>query len=213
MYFKIGDQMLRGKLLTAFFAFVCVIMGNVPAYACACCINPGYYEISTGRPSAAELSMRDEFKFEAAAQFYMSEAGFESIKGLEDLKKDDAAGKSTDLSIVEAFLGRSWRFTIKTGAGRTGSLVLPLPSTMVRFKVDQHQNEPDREPFLYKELRFKGIVRSGTGFFRRDVSKPTSYFLVFQGHGNGCDSSSDYTYWRLELNGPSADYALFGKLK
>jgi hypothetical protein len=200
------------KLLIALLSCVCVMIATAPALACACCINPGYYEISTVKPSTADISMMDEFKFDTTAQFYMSEAGFDSLRGLAELKKDDAAGKSIDLSLVETFLGRGWRFDLKTAAGRAGSLSLPMPSTMVRFKVDQHQNQPDREPFLYKELRFKGQVRSGTGFFKKDVAKPASYFLVFQGYGNGCDSSSDYTHWRLELNGPNADYAFFGKL-
>ena len=203
---------MPAKLLIILFSFSCVLAASTSALACACCINPGYYEISTVRPSTVDLALIDELKFGPTAEFYMSEAGFDMIRGLAELRKDSEANGSIELNIIEAFVGRSWRFDIKTGAGRSGSLALPMPATMVRYKVDIHDYEPGTEPRLYKELRFKGTVRNGGGFFRTDMAKPTSYFLVFQGHGNGCDSSADYSYWRLELSGPRADYAFYGKL-
>jgi hypothetical protein len=155
--------------------------------------------------------MLDEMKFDVVGHLYESEAGFDGIRGLDDLRKDEEAGKSIDLNIVEAFVGKTWQLNV-TANGRQGLLVLPMPLTMLKFKVDQHENEPGTETFLYKELRFKGVVRSGTGLFRKDIVRPTTYFLVFQGHGNGCDSSADYTHWRLELSGSLANYAFFGKL-
>ncbi len=88
-----------------------------------------------------------------------------------------------------------------------------MPSQMVTFKVDIH-DEDDRPngPILYKEFRFKGNVSGGTGIFRSSIARPSTYFLVFQGRGNGCDNASDFTHWRLEVSGPRADYAFYGKL-
>ena len=93
-------------------------------------------------------------------------------------------------------------------------LTLPLPSQMVNFKVDIHDEPDDRPngPRLYKEFRFKGNVSGGTGMFRSSVLRPATYFLVFQGRGNGCDNASDFTHWRLEIDGSRAQYAFYGEL-
>jgi hypothetical protein len=190
---------------------VCILSAAISVMACACCVDPGYYQISTGRPTDYELATLEEIKFDGVANLYESEAGFDGIKGLDVFRKFEETATPLDLNVVEKFLNKAWTFTLKSGANE-GTLFLPMPQTMVRFKVDLHDNEPGTETGLYKELRFKGVVRSGTGLFRMDVVKPTSYFLVFQGRGNGCDSSADYTHWRLELSGPKAGYALFGKL-
>jgi len=182
------------------------------AFACACCVDPGYYEISTSKPDDYTLSQLEDIKFDSATNLYMSEAGWDGLRGLDDLVKDEEANKSIDMNIVEAFLNKTWKLTIKTASGREGTLVLPMPVSMVKFKVDMHDNEPGTETGLYKEFRFKGRVGSSTGFLKRGIVRPTTYFLVFQGRGNGCDSSADFTHWRLELDGPKAEYAFYGKV-
>jgi hypothetical protein len=200
------------QIICALLLSVAAIALPSSAFACACCIDPGYYEISTARPSNYELGYISDIKFDTVANLYQSEAGFDGISGLDQLRKDQEADKPFDLNVVEEFLSRSWKITVRSTTGHQGTLTLPMPRTMVRFKVDLHDNEPGTEPGLYKELRFKGIVSKGTGMFAKDVTKATSYFLVFQGRGNGCDSSADFTYWHLELSGPKAHYTLFGKL-
>jgi hypothetical protein len=57
-----------------------------------------------------------------------------------------------------------------------------------------------------------GNVQSGTGLFKAGIVNPPTYFLVFQGRGNGCDNAGDFSNWRLEINGRRAQYAFFGKL-
>jgi hypothetical protein len=200
------------RLFIALFSVVCLFTASSTALACACCVNPGYYEISVLKPTSTDMSMFDEFKFDMPAQIYMSEAGFETFRGLDELRSDDEAQRSIALDITQTFKTGTWRFALESDSGRKGTLVLPMPATMVRYKVDMHDNPPNTETSLYKELRFKGNVASGTGLFRKDIVKGTSYFLVFQGRGNGCDSSADYTRWRLELNGPKATYAFYGRL-
>ena len=200
------------KPISIILCFLVCLFASTTAFACACCVNPGYYEISTVKPTSIDTAMFDEFKFDLPAGIYMSEAGFDGLRGLDELRKDQQNEKSISLELVQTFAGRTWRFEIRSESGRRGTLVLPLPASIVKFKVDMHDNAPETETFLYKELRFKGNAQSGTGLFRNDIVKGTTFFLVFQGRGNGCDSSSDFTYWRLELNGPKADYAFYGKL-
>jgi len=200
--------------LTVFALLILAAFAAAPStvFGCACCIDPGYYEISTSRPTNYEMGYISDIKFDTIANLYQSEAGFDGIRGLDLLRKDQDADMQFDLNLVEAFVGKTWTMKIKTSTGHEGTLTLPMPRTMVRFKVDMHDNEPNTEPSLYKELRFKGPVGAGTGMFKKDVAPKTTYFLVFQGRGNGCDSSADYSHWRLELSGPKASYVFFGKV-
>ena len=55
-------------------------------------------------------------------------------------------------------------------------------------------------------------MQSGSGFLQRSIVKPTTYFLVFKGRGNGCDNTEDFTHWYLEIRGKNARYEFFGKL-
>ena len=36
--------------------------------------------------------------------------------------------------------------------------------------------------------------------------------LLIQGHGNNCTSSIDFSHWTLIMQGPKANYTLFGNL-
>lgn len=189
-----------------------VIAANTNALACACCVNPGYYEIPTIKPTSVDFALFEEFRFEPPANIYLSEAGFDQVMGLDELRRDAEAQRPIDLEAEQHFQKKGWRLKLRSASGREGSLNLPIPATILKFKVDLHDNAPNTETSLYKELRFQGIAASGTGMFRKDITKGTKFFLVLQGRGNGCDSSSDFSHWRLELNGPKARYAFFGTL-
>ncbi|MGQ0542609.1 MAG: hypothetical protein ACT4O9_12270 [Blastocatellia bacterium] len=199
-----------------FFAFILVLFVQMPAFACACCAEPGTYNIWTGKSDAYYLSVIRDIGFDKPADLYMTEAGFESIRGLDPIRKEYEADDWTALShfdLAASFTNKLWQFNLKTPKGTAGTLVLPMPAQMLAFKVDIHdeENRPNG-PLLYKELRFKGSVSAASGFTRPGFFRGTTFFLVFQGRGNGCDNASDFTHWRLEIEGPRADYAFFGKL-
>lgn len=153
-------------------------------------------------------------RFEKTGDLYMTEAAFDSIRGLSSIEKDLMAEGSDSFNIVDVYTNNSWRLEMKAPGGRSGTLVLPRPSKMTVFKVDTHEVEVgEGEARLYKEFRFSGTVGSGKGFFKTSIVRPTSYELIFQGRGNECDNAPDFTHWRLEVKGPKAKYAFFGKLK
>jgi hypothetical protein len=191
---------------------------SISALACACCAEPGTYVIRTFKPDAYYLDIIGEIQFDRAASLYMTDAGFDGVKGLDTIRKEYESGlwvaTPGEFDLASAFTAKTWRFNLKTKGGKSGTLTLPMPATMLNYMVDMHdeENRPNG-PLLYKELRFKGVLASGSGFFGSSVAKPTTYFLVFQGRGNGCDNASDYTHWRLEITGRKADYSFFGKLK
>jgi hypothetical protein len=191
--------------------FVCLALLPSAAFGCACCAEPGAYSIWTGKAETYYLGLLDEMKFGEKATLYQTEAGFDAIKGLSEIEGDFAT--TSDLDVFGAFAARTWKVTFKSPSGKTGILTLPMPTQMLAYKVDLHDDSnTGLGPVLYKELRFKGSVRNGTGFFRSGIVNPTSFFLVFQGRGNACDNAGDFTHWRLEIDGRRAKYAFFGKM-
>lgn len=205
------------RLVLILFAAVCLMSLAKNALACACCADPGTYMIWTGKPQNYTLDLLGDMKFDTKADLYLTEADFEIIKGLDDIKKEmqsDSWNYETDrLDLVGEFTKRAWKFTIKTPGGKIGTLTLPVPAQMVQFKVDIHDTkDAGLGVRLYKEFRFKGNVQSGTGIFRSGIVRPTTYFLVFQGRGNGCDNAEDFTHWHLEIDGRKAKYEFNGKL-
>ena len=185
--------------------------------ACACCTEPGLYSIKTGKPSTYELGLMKEIEFNNVAKLYLTEAGFDMMKGLGEIETESGSDQFIQsggaFNLVNSFTGKQWKFELRSPAGKRGILTLPMPTSMVTFKADIHDEE-DRPngPNLYKEFRFKGNVSGGTGIFRLSMVRPSTYFLVFQGRGNGCDNAEDFTHWRLEINGRQAQYAFYGKL-
>lgn len=200
--------------LTLFFVLSTVL----PVFACACCSEPGTYSIWTGKPDSFYTNILKEIQFDKGAYLYMTEAGFGNIKGLSSIEAEfndgSWAASPGSLDLVNTFNGRVWTFTIKSPKGKTGTLRLPIPSQMLAFKVDIHDGKTSGGggPLLYKELRFKGTVGGGGGFFGSSIVRQTSYFLVFQGRGNGCDSPDDFNNWNLEITGKKARYQFFGEL-
>lgn len=197
----------RFTILT--FSLLVILSFAYNSFACACCAEKGTYSLATGKPDSMMFEMLGEMKFGKAGEMYMDAQGFDGIKGLDALK-DDTELDSFD--VVSAFLNKTWKVTIKAPSGKQGVLTLPLPTQVVNFKVDTHDTPAGRDVSVYKELRFKGSVSGGTGIFQGGIIKPTSYFLVFQGRGNMCDNASDYTHWRLEVDGRKAGYAFFGTM-
>jgi hypothetical protein len=180
---------------------------------CACCVERGYYEMGQERPGTYVLGILDEMKFARSAQLYMTEAGFDGVKGLDALKAEIESDAKTEFDIVESFVKRTWTLTFKV-TGKTGTLRLPMPTLMTRFKVDtREEGNEDRGlgVSLYKEFSFRGNVAMANGMFRFANTR-TTFHLVFQGNGNGCDSSADFRHWRLELKGPRTRFAILGKL-
>lgn len=204
-----------GKLIFAVLLFFAVVV-LLPetANACACCSEPGTYYISTGKPQSFQIDLLKEMKFKNKAVLFMTEAGFDGMKGLQDIQSEYEAANEFDFGVTGAFSANSWKLNFKTAKGKTGALTLPMPTTMVNYVVDirDGQTSAGGGPLLYKEWRFKGNFNNAAGFFKSGVMAPTTYFLVFQGRGNGCDNAEDFKHWRLEITGKKADYAFYGDM-
>jgi hypothetical protein len=204
--------------LLLLFLLIISLSASSNGASCACCAEPGTYGIWSGKPRDYQIEILKDIKFDNKAFLFMNAAGFDSIKGLSTIEKefddDSWIASPGGLDLVNTFSGRIWAFTIKSPKGKIGILKLPMPSQMVEFKVDIHDGEESGGggPLLYKEFRFKGTVSTGTGFLAGSIAHPTTYFLVFQGRGNGCDNVEDFNNWNLEITGKKARYQFFGDL-
>jgi hypothetical protein len=173
----------------------------IQALACACCAERGTYSIRTTKPDNYVL---DELKrLQTKTTNLYTDNGYpETIKGISPL------GESFTSSFL--FQNKIWKFDFVDNNNKKGSLNLPMPTSMVDFRVDTYN---EGEPILYKELRFKFKLKSGSGIFSKGFSPANEYFLVFQGKGNNCTNAEDFSHWRLEITGAKANYAFFGELK
>ena len=188
----------------ALFSVVVVLAASTVSFACACCADHGQYWVYTSTPDEYTAGLLKDMRMESGVELFMT-AGEEETKGIGDLGWEN-------LSLVDAFTNNTWKITIKSAAGKTGTLTLPRPAKMTTKKIDIHDKE-EGDPVVYKEFVFEGTVGAGSGVFKSGIVCPTKYTLIFQGRGNNCDNAEDFTHWRLQVNGSKADYAFFGKMK
>lgn len=192
------------KSLMALFSVAVLLAASTVSFACACCADRGQYLVYTSTPDAYTVGLLKDMRMESGVELFMTE-GEEDIKGIGDLGWEN-------LSLVDAFTNNTWKITIKSAAGKTGTINLPRPAKMTAKKIDIHDKD-DGDPVVYKEFVFEGTVGTGSGVFKSGIVRPTKYTLIFQGRGNNCDNAEDFTHWRLQVAGPKAGYSFFGKMK
>lgn len=181
-----------------------VSFSALDAHGCACCTDPGEYDLTTNAPiSDFHRTQLEGIKFGSHARLYLTDAGEDAVKGISNVTEENT------LSAV--FEARRWRLTFRSADGQSGVLTLPMPAKISTLAADIHDGEPGAAPTLYKEWRIEGAA-TGDGIFRAGFAAPVKYTLVLQGRGNRCDSADDFTHWRLELSGKKASYAFFGDL-
>ncbi|QQS32602.1 MAG: hypothetical protein IPM50_13230 [Acidobacteriota bacterium] len=203
--------MKPGKLAAAFSALAILFLLQIDVLACACCVDRGFRFEGTQRTDNFFRDLLGEVKFADKADLYVDAAGFDMLRGLNDLKAEFSGAEVPRLT-SETLLGNNrWTFDLRSPAGKTGTLTFAVPATVGRFMVDTFDSPPESVE-LYKEMRFSGPVSRGTGVFRNAAAKGTRFSLVLAGKGNGCDDASQFANWRLNIKGPKAEFSLFGKL-
>ena len=175
---------------------------------CACCSDQGTDSVKHNEPlSGYMLEQINGMQFASAAQLFLVDGPDleEQVKGL--------ASTSESYVISAVTEPKQWRLTFRTEDGKSGELILALPSTVAKFAVDIHNGETNAagRPLLYKEWRLEGRA-TGNEMFKEGFAAPARYALIFQGRGNACDNADDFTHWRLEISGKKAAYAFFGEL-
>jgi hypothetical protein len=175
------------------------------ALACACCTNPGQRNVGVAKLDTYKQAQIDELRFAAAAQLFVGEAEPNDVKGIATPSEHYTldAGRQKDRLV----------FALRDEAGHSGTLSLQRPSTVSVFEVDPRDDarEGGNGPGLYKEWKLTAKA-AGSGVFSPGLGPSQLLSLIVQGRGNSCTSSSDFTHWTLVMQGPKANYTLFGKL-
>ncbi|HQU93568.1 MAG TPA: hypothetical protein PLK77_14785 [Pyrinomonadaceae bacterium] len=207
--------MFRKAAVYSFGLLVTLSMLSGDIFACACCAEPGTRSEYTTKTDSYIRDLIKEIKFADKADLFMTEAGFDTITGIDPIRKEDEqlGGPLVEFSTAGSFSAKGWLMTIKSGKGLSATYNLPIPLKYTEFRVDIHdRTEMPLGPWLYKEIRFTGVLGSATGFAKAGAVRGTKYELVFSGRGVGCNEVEDFTHWRLDIDGPKAGYAFFGKL-
>ena len=199
-------KFLKTLSLTLSTIFLTLILFTTNIFACACCADKGYYNLSYKTPNNYEIGQIKDIHFETS-ELYATNAFPDNIKGI--------PSPTESYKVSGSIGGDSWAFTFTDENGKTGTLSLKTPKKMIDYAVDIKDGKKGGAGgvVLYKEWRFKYRVAKGTGIFQNGIKGKTEYFLVLQGRGNACTSAEDFTHWRLEVTGKKADYTFHGTLK
>ncbi len=79
---------------------------------------------------------------------------FEIVKGLTGIGENPDNFDFSEFGLTDSFAAKTWKLNFKAKNGKTGTLVLPVPSQMLTFKADIHEGKKgDGEPLLYYSKR------------------------------------------------------------
>ena len=175
-----------------------------PAFACACCTNEGQRNVATVTLDSGKRAEIESLRFGDKATLFTGEGDADNVKGI-----------ATPSGTYR--LGASWQndrlvLSLRDAAGHTGTLSLARPATLSVFEVDP-RDRPDKGngPRLYKEWKLSAAA-AGSGVFQPGIAPRQILTLILQGSGNSCTSAIDFTHWTLVMQGPAANYTMYGDL-
>ena len=175
-----------------------------PAFACACCTHEGQRNVATVALDSAKRQEIESLRFAGKATLFAGEGDAADIEGITTPSGSyELTARWQDDRLVLSF---------RDQLGRTGILSMARPKTMSVFEVDP-RDRPDRGqgPTLYKEWKFSAPA-AGSGVFQPGIAPRQLLTLILQGGGNSCTGAIDFSHWTLVMQGPKANYTLFGDL-
>jgi hypothetical protein len=198
---------LRGTVLalaTYFVASALMVGQTSPALACACCSNEGQRNVATVALDAGRREEIESLRFGDKAALFTGEGDVDGIKGI--------ATPADTYRLAAKWLEGRLVLSFADANGRTGTLSLARPATISVFEVDP-RDRPDKGqgPRLYKEWKLSAPA-AGSGVFQPGIAPRQILTLILQGGGNSCTSAVDFSHWTLVMQGPNANYTLFGDL-
>ena len=175
-----------------------------PAPACACCTNQGQRNVATAALDSGKRQEIESLRFAGKATLFTGEGDVEGIEGI--------VTPAGTYALTAKWLEDRLVLSFRDAAGRTGTLSLARPNTISVFEVDP-RDRPDKGhgPRLYKEWKLSAPA-AASGVFQPGIAPRQILTLILQGGGNSCTSSIDFTHWTLVMQGPKANYTLFGDL-
>jgi hypothetical protein len=201
---KTTNRVPRVSLVVAIFAALLTLALPQHASACACCTHYGQRNVDVVALDGGKRAELESLRFGEKAQLLVGEGDPESVKGI--------ASPSASYGLKSAWQGNQLVFDLRDAGGHAGTLTLSVPGKISIFEVDP-RDSPDQGsgPALYKEWKLTGKV-TGSGVFSAGAGSNQLLTLIVQGRGNSCTSAGDFSHWTLVMEGPKANYSLFGDL-
>ncbi len=183
---------------------IAVLAGSRTALACACCTNEGQRSVGTVALDSGKRQQLESLRFGSKAQLFTGEADVEFVSGI--------VTPSGSYDTTAAWRDNQFVFSFRDDKGRTGTLALARPATVALFEVDPRDGrDAGQGPALYKEWKLSAPA-SATGVFAPATGPRHILTLILHGRGNSCTDAGDFTHWTLVMQGPKANYSLFGNL-
>ena|SRR5437868_6859105 len=180
------------------------LTGSPDALACACCTNEGQRSVGTVALDSGKRQLLESLRFGNKANLFTGEADVETVEGI------TAPSGSYDITV--RWDARRLVFSFRDQKGRYGALMLALSSSISVFEVDPRNGaDHGQGPKLYKEWKLSATP-AATNAFAAGGGPPQILTLIIHGHGNSCTDAGDFTHWTLVMQGPRANYTLFGEL-
>lgn len=194
----------QGVVVALSLAVVAFFSAAPPAFACACCTHEGQRNVATVTLDSGKWQEVESLRFAGKATLFTGEGDAADIEGI--------TTPSGSYELTAKWLDGRLELTFRDKLGRTGILSIARPKTMSVFEVDP-RDRPDQGqgPTLYKEWKLSAPA-AGSGVFRPGIAPRQQLTLILQGGGNSCTSALDFSHWTLVMQGPKANYALFGDL-
>jgi hypothetical protein len=188
----------------AFALAVMILAGTRTALGCACCTHEGQRNVATVEIDSAKRQQIESLRYGGKATLFVGEGDVAAIEGI--------ATPSGSYDLTAKWVDNLLVFSFRDSGGRSGTLALARPKTVSLFEIDP-RDSPDvgQGPILYKEWRLSSPA-AGSGVFAPGASPRHMLTLVIQGRGNNCTSDLDFSHWTLVMQGPMANYMLFGNL-
>ncbi len=185
-------------------AIVVLFGAASPAFACACCTLEGQRNVATVALDSGKRQEIESLRFAGKATLFAGEGDAADIEGI--------TTPSGSYELTAKWLDDRLVLSFRDKLGRTGILSMARPKTVSVFEVDP-RGRPDKGhgPTLYKEWKLSAPA-AGSGVFQPGIAPRQLLTLILQGGGNSCTSASDFSHWTLVMQGPKANYTLFGDL-
>ena len=173
-------------------------------YACACCTHEGQRNVATVALDSGKQQEIESLRFAGKATLFTGEGDAADIQGI--------ATPSESYDLTAKWLDDRLVFSLRDKRGGTGTLSLARPASVVGVRGrPARPPRPGQGPTLYKEWKLSAPA-AGSGVFLPGIAPRQLLTLILQGGGNSCTSAIDFSHWTLVMQGPKANYTLFGEL-
>ena len=182
-----------------------IIPGHAsPALACACCTNEGQRHVAAVALDSGKREEIESLRFGHEATLFTGEGDVDGIEGI--------ATPADSYRLAAKWQADRLVLSFADAKGRIGTLSLKRPDTVSVFEVDPRDRlDKGQGPRLYKEWKLSAPA-VGSGIFQPGIAPRQILTLILQGSGNSCTSAIDFSHWTLVMQGPKANYTLFGDL-